>query len=152
LPTAVIEELDRILPLTTAPTITVEELNRRIEDILNLPVWKRRNEVYAVWIGSQIWRALEDAWDCHFHRTARGKVPIIAVLMHTYEINPRSVLENSNLRPVSICRTGLHARELGLRQKNLDMENFGPQTGRANCPIGVGRAQSFGPGDRRTRP
>lgn len=67
LPTAVIGELDRIFPPTAGPTITVEELNRRIEDILNLPVWKRRNEVYAVWIGSQIWRALEDGWDCHFH-------------------------------------------------------------------------------------
>lgn len=34
-------------------------LTERIEDILSLPVWKRRSEVYSIWVGAQIWRAFE---------------------------------------------------------------------------------------------
>jgi hypothetical protein len=60
-------DLATIIPPDFGRKATVERLHRRLEDILNLPVWKRRNEVYAVWIGSQIWQALKDNWDIHFH-------------------------------------------------------------------------------------
>lgn len=37
-----------------------ETLERSFLDLLNLPIWKRRHEVYAVWVGSRIMRALPD--------------------------------------------------------------------------------------------
>lgn len=37
--------------------VTVEEIRRVITDILNLPFWKKRYELYSVWICSQILKA-----------------------------------------------------------------------------------------------
>ena len=37
-----------------------ESLERSFLDLINLPVWQRRHEVYAVWVGSRIMRALPD--------------------------------------------------------------------------------------------
>lgn len=37
-----------------------ETLERSFLDLLNLPIWQRRHEVYAVWVGSRIMRALPD--------------------------------------------------------------------------------------------
>lgn len=37
-----------------------EKLERSFHDLINLPVWKRRYEVYAVWVGARIMRALPD--------------------------------------------------------------------------------------------
>ena len=57
-------EIDRILP----PARRSHERLKTLEDVLDLPVWKHRHEVYAVWLGAQIHRALEDAgWRFRFH-------------------------------------------------------------------------------------
>jgi hypothetical protein len=64
---AVISELDDILPAVTGSTREREEIIRQLTDILNLPVWKKRHAVYAVWIGSQIWQALKERWHFTFH-------------------------------------------------------------------------------------
>ena len=44
----------------------VETWEQNYRDILNLPIWKRRHEVYAVWVGAQIAAAL-NGLDCEFH-------------------------------------------------------------------------------------
>lgn len=63
----VTSKLHEIIPPASGPKSAIEVLQRRLEDVLNLPVWKKRNEVYAVWVGSQIWRALKDQWEFRFH-------------------------------------------------------------------------------------
>lgn len=63
----IVKEVDAIIPPADGPTSLIEQLQSRLDEILNLPIWKRRNEVYAVWIGSQIWQALKNAWDFRFH-------------------------------------------------------------------------------------
>ena len=37
-----------------------QELLEKLQDILNLPVWKHRHEMYSVWVGSRIWFSLSD--------------------------------------------------------------------------------------------
>jgi hypothetical protein len=37
-----------------------ETVERSFLDLINFPVWQRRHEVYAVWVGSRIMRALPD--------------------------------------------------------------------------------------------
>lgn len=59
------EEIDRILP-----DVETQALERRkvLEDVLDLPVWRHRHEVYAVWLGAQMFIALDDAgWRFQFH-------------------------------------------------------------------------------------
>jgi uncharacterized protein YfaP (DUF2135 family) len=41
------------------------ELERSFLDFINLPVWKRRHEVYAVWVGTRIGKAI-DPWEPHY--------------------------------------------------------------------------------------
>lgn len=61
------EELDALIP-PDAPLEQVLETHRRLEDILDLPVWKLRSEVYAVWLGSQIYQAATArGWQVRFH-------------------------------------------------------------------------------------
>ncbi|WP_438729251.1 YfaP family protein [Parasphingorhabdus sp. DH2-15] len=46
----------------------VESSVRTLEDILDLPIWKHRHEVYAVWLGAQMYHALRSAgWNFRFH-------------------------------------------------------------------------------------
>jgi hypothetical protein len=59
--------LDKIVPPVLRTMSERDELVQRLTDILNLPVWKQRHAVYAVWIGSQIWKALRDDWKFQFH-------------------------------------------------------------------------------------
>ncbi|WP_293678303.1 hypothetical protein [uncultured Phenylobacterium sp.] len=62
---AMMAEIDRILPESAAPA---RELRKVLDDILDLPVWQHRHEVYAVWLGAQIFTALSDAgWRFQFH-------------------------------------------------------------------------------------
>jgi hypothetical protein len=63
----VISELDSIIPAVSSSTRERDQLIRQLTDILNLPVWKKRHAVYAVWIGSQIWQALKERWRFNFH-------------------------------------------------------------------------------------
>ncbi len=58
--------VDEILPEPIGDP--VRTIIRALEDLLDLPVWKHRHEVYAVWLGAQIHRALSDArWRFRFH-------------------------------------------------------------------------------------
>jgi hypothetical protein len=41
----------------------------RLKELLSLPVWKRRHELYAVWIGTELVRAM-DGHDCELHHDA----------------------------------------------------------------------------------
>lgn len=60
-------EIDEILPATDE-TDKVRNLVRQLEEILDLPIWKYRHEVYAVWLGAQIYRSLsESEWSFDFH-------------------------------------------------------------------------------------
>jgi len=62
-------EVDEILPETDRVEQT-KLLVRILDDILDLPVWKHRHEVYAVWLGAQLHRALaQDGWQFRFHLT-----------------------------------------------------------------------------------
>ena len=63
--TKIISEIDELLPETGEREIT--ELFRNLVDLLNLPVWKKREQVYSVWVGTQIWQALKDHWNFRFH-------------------------------------------------------------------------------------
>lgn len=59
------ERIDEILPasgdLAEAPV-------RALDDVLDLPVWRHRHDVYAVWLGAQIHQALKAAgWRFRFH-------------------------------------------------------------------------------------
>ena len=41
-------------------------LEQDFQDLVNLPIWKKRHELYAVWVGSRISNALEDlTWEWH---------------------------------------------------------------------------------------
>jgi hypothetical protein len=41
-------------------SIIADELREAFRELLNLPIWQRRHELYAVWVGSQIAGALDD--------------------------------------------------------------------------------------------
>ena len=41
-------------------TERVEEWQEMLRELLNLPIWQRRHELYAVWVGSRIVEALDD--------------------------------------------------------------------------------------------
>jgi hypothetical protein len=41
-------------------TERVQEWQEVLRELLNLPIWQRRHELYAVWVGSQIVEALDD--------------------------------------------------------------------------------------------
>jgi hypothetical protein len=61
------DRVDEILP-TFDDADMVRSLASILEDVLDLPVWKKRHEVYAIWIGAQIHRALrDDGWRFRFH-------------------------------------------------------------------------------------
>lgn len=61
------DRVDEILPAFDDADM-VRSLARILEDVLDLPVWKQRHDVYAVWIGAQIHRALkDDGWRFRFH-------------------------------------------------------------------------------------
>ncbi len=46
--------------------VTIEEIHRAVTDILNLPFWKKRYELYSVWLCSQILKAFPQN-DILFH-------------------------------------------------------------------------------------
>lgn len=63
----VITAIDDILPPTDESKRLSERL-RLLDEILDLPVWKYRHEVYAVWLGAQIHRSLcNSGWRFSFH-------------------------------------------------------------------------------------
>lgn len=48
--------------------VWVEHTVQELLDLLNLPAWKRRHELYSVWIGTRMLRVVENvAADMHFH-------------------------------------------------------------------------------------
>lgn len=60
--------VDEILPNFDSGGDEIEILVKSLEGVLDLPVWKHRHEVYAVWLGAQIHRALKAAgWHFRFH-------------------------------------------------------------------------------------
>jgi hypothetical protein len=63
----IVSELDALIPQIRHSIAERDEIVRQLTDILNLPIWKKRHAVYAVWIGSQIWRALDKDWQFRFH-------------------------------------------------------------------------------------
>jgi hypothetical protein len=64
---AIVSSLNDLIPRVRHSTAERDEIVRQLTDILNLPIWKKRHAVYAVWIGSQIWRALRQDWQFRFH-------------------------------------------------------------------------------------
>ena len=45
---------------------TVESIEQDFRDLINLPIWKKRHELYAVWVASRISDALSDlSWEWH---------------------------------------------------------------------------------------
>lgn len=58
-----IEEILTRCPMHNSPT---QQRVQAIIDILNLPFWKKRYELYSVWVSTQILRALPDE-NVHFH-------------------------------------------------------------------------------------
>jgi hypothetical protein len=45
---------------------TVESIEQDFRDLINLPIWKKRHELYAVWVASRISDALKDlSWAWH---------------------------------------------------------------------------------------
>ena len=62
-----VTELDDIIPRIRRIARDQDEIVRRLTDILNLPVWKKRSAVYAVWVASQTWQALKERWWFNFH-------------------------------------------------------------------------------------
>jgi hypothetical protein len=64
----VLHKVDALLPEFDDDAGSASALARVLEDILDLPVWKHRHEVYAVWLGAQIHRGLSQAgWRFRFH-------------------------------------------------------------------------------------
>jgi len=60
-------QVDTVLPESEGVD-QVTNLLSILEDIVDLPVWKHRYEVYAVWLGAQIHRTLtDDGWHFRFH-------------------------------------------------------------------------------------
>ncbi len=51
------QEIGRILEKCPMHRVTVEKIRRVVTDILNLPFWKKRYELYSAWICSQILKA-----------------------------------------------------------------------------------------------
>jgi len=50
-------------PQTERTRVTLEQ---EFLDLINLPIWKKRHELYAVWVGSRIADALSDlSWEWH---------------------------------------------------------------------------------------
>lgn len=63
----VLQEIDNLLPQIDETEIALTQV-KLLEDLLNLPVWKRRNDVYAVWLGAQIYISLSKrGWQFLFH-------------------------------------------------------------------------------------
>lgn len=48
------QEISHIISRCPMNHVTMEEIRRAVEDILNLPFWKKRYELYSVWTCSQI--------------------------------------------------------------------------------------------------
>jgi hypothetical protein len=55
------QDLPNLLNQVRTRFSTEETLQRRLEEILNLPVWRQRHQVYSVWVASRILEAL--GWD-----------------------------------------------------------------------------------------
>lgn len=50
-------------PRTERTRVTLEQ---EFSDLINLPIWRKRHELYAVWVGSRIADALSDlSWEWH---------------------------------------------------------------------------------------
>ncbi|GAB5379680.1 MAG: hypothetical protein Alis3KO_05710 [Aliiglaciecola sp.] len=64
--TDVYSGLEKVIPKANGEKF-VKQLTRQLLEILNLPIWKKRHDVYAVWVGSQIWQALKNDWHFKFH-------------------------------------------------------------------------------------
>jgi hypothetical protein len=61
------DRVDEILP-EVDDTEQAISLMHVLEDVLDLPVWKHRHEVYAIWLGAQLYRVLRDnGWHFRFH-------------------------------------------------------------------------------------
>ncbi len=48
------EELNAIFDSVDVETGISDGLERRLEEFLNLPMWKQRHEIYSVWVGCQL--------------------------------------------------------------------------------------------------
>lgn len=79
-------EIDEILPATDE-TDKMRNLVRQLEEILDLPIWKYRHAVYAVWLGAQIYRSLsESEWSFDFH-TIDGRLEFAFRGVHLATLN-----------------------------------------------------------------
>lgn len=54
-----VESWLRTFDLTDAPRVAVERLVREVTDILSMPTWGRRHELYSAWVVTQIDEALD---------------------------------------------------------------------------------------------
>jgi uncharacterized protein YfaP (DUF2135 family) len=55
------KRLDKIFNLLPKIEIEGEALVRNLHEFLNLPIWKKRHELYSVWISTQIVETFEDS-------------------------------------------------------------------------------------------
>lgn len=55
-----VENLERYFATVEVTKITITQIVNSLIEILNLPFWKRRHELYAAWVSTQIVEALED--------------------------------------------------------------------------------------------
>lgn len=53
-----LEALEAHLEAITSPPVPAEILRSELEDLFNLPVWKKRHELYSVWVAAVITRTL----------------------------------------------------------------------------------------------
>ena len=57
---AFVDEYHAMLDQIDRGTTLVEEMREALRELLSLPIWQRRHELYAVWVGSNIASALDD--------------------------------------------------------------------------------------------
>jgi hypothetical protein len=50
--------LDRIFAQVPVERQTIEQCVQELEELLNLPIWKHRHELYAAWVGARLVRAV----------------------------------------------------------------------------------------------
>jgi len=110
----VAEKLSSLFSRIEWGEVWVEHTVRELLDILNLPTWKRRHELYSVWVGTRMLQVVENvAADVHFH-------PVEGVLsfefggsrLASYSWNGQQFDVWAELRSALIGRSGKRKREI----------------------------------------
>lgn len=71
-PEVVVERLTKALSYVKWTEVRVEKIFQELLDVLNMPAWKRRHELYSVWVGTRMLRVIEKFAPCVYFHAVNG--------------------------------------------------------------------------------